>query len=476
MRLSQLTPARLRIAREEYCKLVTPIVTKLLGGYGAFEWVLYRAEYPFEFWKKDLSDETVRAKLSQAIFRALKDMLCEAFVKYYGPTTGPTESSRLVQRASLETYIILRHPDEADADRAAYEIDGYLRKATSYLTESGLDRVADKLRFFGDPDSLVPALDELYPSPLDCDFDETKAVDIEDEIDAGRLAYYRTKDDVKKTAWLDQWNEIPESSAGYLLASDSEFDEFKLAPVRPDTPLATEFDSLFRLGGWTKVSHEEKQETSAPVPQDEYDVLSTLKNAIGRGFLVRIRYTNRDGEETVRLVRPDSLEEKDFVWYLKGYCTLRGERRTFLVPRILEAIQTDTPAPARKDDKPAEFEPQLVRTEKTPVEVPQKTEAPVLPKTQNRDREPRPASQVRPLQIKDEREMQELNGHYDRGEERNGKTLRGWFGLFGFIVMTGAFYALKSTSVFSGYELPATGTFVLLQILWVAFFIFAPEN
>ena len=54
MRISQLTPTRLKIAREEYDKLVTPIVTKLLGGYSAFEWVLYRAEYPFEFWKKVL--------------------------------------------------------------------------------------------------------------------------------------------------------------------------------------------------------------------------------------------------------------------------------------------------------------------------------------------------------------------------------------------------------------------------------------
>lgn len=474
MRLSQLTPDRLRIAREEYGKLVTPIVTKLLGGYGAFEWVLYRAEYPFDFWKKDLSEETVRTKLSQAIFRALKDMLCEAFVKYYGPTTGPTESSRLVQRASLEAYIILRHPDEADADRAAYEIDGCLRKATSCLTESGLDRVADKLRFFGDPDSLVPALDELYPSPLDCDFDETKAVDIEDEIDTGCLAYYRTKDDVKKITWRDKWNEVPESPAGYLLASDSETDEFRLAPVRPDTPLATEFDSLFRLGGWMKDSYEEKRETSAPEPQDEYDVLSTLRNAIGSGFLVKIRYQDRNGEETVRLVRPDSLEEKDFAWYLKGYCTLRKERRTFLVPRILEAVPTDTPAPAPKDDEPAKLEQKPAQTEKTPVEVPKKTGAPIMPEPQNR--EPRPASQVRPLRNKDEREEQELDGHYDRGEEHNGKTLRGWFGLFGFIVMTAAFYALKTTSVFSEYELLATRTFVLLQILWIAVFAFTSKK
>ena len=456
MRISQLTPTRLKIAREEYGKLVTPIVTKLLGGYSAFEWVLYRAEYPFEFWKKDLSDETVRAKLSQAIFRALKDMLCEAFVKYYGPTTGPTETSRLVQRASLETYIILRHPDEADADRATYEIDGYLRKATSYLMESGLDRVADKLRFFGDPDSLVPALDELYPSPLDCDFDETKAVDIEEEIDTGCLAYYRTKDDVKRIAWLDKWNEIPESPAGYLLASNSEMDEFRLVPVRPDTPLATEFDSLFQFG-WSKNSREEKQETSAPVVQDEYDVLNTLKNAIGCGFLVKIRYQNRNGEETVRLVRPDSLEEKDFAWYLKGYCTLRKERRTFFVPRILEAVPTETPAPVPMENDPAPIEQKPAPMEKTHDEA---------PKTQNL--EPRPTTQVRTLQSKDKRDEQEPNGHYDRGERPIKKDWKNAWTI-GFIVIIVVFYIQANIPMFAEYKNIAPAAFMVLLVLWFIF-------
>ena len=98
-------------------------------------------------------------------------------------------------------------------------------------------------------------------------------------------------------------------------------------------------------------------------------------------------------------------------------------------------------------------------------------EAPKTP-----DRETRSASQVRPLQHKGGREEQDYNAHYDRGEGRNGKARRGWFGLFGFIVMTAAFYALKTTSVFSGYELLVIGTFVLLQILWVAFFAFTSEN
>lgn len=474
MRLSQLTPVRLKIAREEYAEVVTPTVMRLLGEYGAFEWVLYRAEYPFDFWKKDLPDEIVRTKLNKAIYRALKDMLCEAFVQYYGPATGPTESSRLVQRASLEAYIILRHPDEADADRAAYEIDGCLRRATSYLTGNGLERVADKLRFFGDPDSLVPALDELYPSPLDCDFDDTRAVDIEDEIETGRLAYYRTKDDVKIIAWRDQWNGVPESSAGYLLAANMETDEFRLVPVRPDTPLATEFDSLFRLGGWVRESHEEKQETSAPVPQDEYDVLNTLKNAIGRGFLVKIRYRDRNGEETVRLVRPDSLEEKDFIWHLKAYCTLREERRTFLVPRILEAIPTDTPAPAPGNDVPVRIEQKPVQAEKTQAETPEKTKDPVPPKTQ--DRESRPASTVRLLKNKDGRDAQELDGHYDRGE-KGGKRLRlEGAGLWGYLALPAVFAALGKRGLFSGHEFPAAVILGLIMIAWILFFSFTSKN
>ena len=75
----------------------------------------------------------------------------------------------------------------------------------------------------------------------------------------------------------------------------------------------------------------------------------SLKDAIGKGVLVRIRYVSRDGEETVRLVRPDALEEKATGWYLDAYCTMREDQRTFFVPRIREAVLTDEPAP--KDDE-----------------------------------------------------------------------------------------------------------------------------
>ena len=115
MRLKRLAPERLEIAHEEYAKLVNPVVKELLGEYCSFEWVMYRVTEPTEFWKRDLSADVVRQKLNRAIFYVLRDMLCESFVNYYGPTTGPTETSRVAQWASLEASHILHKPDEVDA-------------------------------------------------------------------------------------------------------------------------------------------------------------------------------------------------------------------------------------------------------------------------------------------------------------------------------------------------------------------------
>ena len=452
MRLKRLAPERLEIAREEYAKLANPVVKELLGEYCSFEWVMYRATEPTEFWKRDLSADVVRQKMNRAIFYVLRDMLCESFVNFYGATTGPTETSRVVQWASLEASHILHKPDEVDAEGAAYEIDSYPRRASSYLGEDGLKRVAEKLGFEGDPDSLAPALDELYPDPSEYDYDEEKEVDIEQEIDAECLFYFETIADVKKLTWMDSWDAIPQSPVGYLLAGDEEKDILKLAPIRPTTPLCNEFDHPCRF---TKSPTKKEKD----LIQEGTNVLDTLGQAIGKGYLVRIRYVDRNGEETDRLIRPDALQVKTTGIFLKAYCTLREDQRTFSLARIREAVPTNEPAPADdlEQDAPVQVEQKPAQAEKTQVEA---------PKTQNRDA--RPTTQVRTLQSKDNKDEQELNGNYDRGErpiKKDGKDT--W--ATGFVVMLAALYILANIPMFAEYKNIVVAAFMGLQVLWFIF-------
>lgn len=452
MRLKRLAPERLEIAREEYAKLANPVVKELLGEYCSFEWVMYRATEPTEFWKRDLSADVVREKMNRAIFYVLRDMLCESFVSFYGPTTGPTETSRVAQWASLEASHILHKPDEVDAEGATYEIDSYPRRASSYLGEDGLRRVAEKLGFEGDPDMLAPALDELYPDPSEYDYDEEKKVDIEEEIDGECLFYCETIADVKEFTWMDSWDAIPQSSAGYLLAGDEEKDILKLAPIRPTTPLCNEFDHPCRFAEFPAQKERDLVHAGS-------SVLDTLGQAIGKGYLVRIRYVDRNGEETARLIRPDALQVKTTGIFLKAYCTLREDQRTFSLARIREAVPTNEPAPADEleQDVPVPVEQKPAQAEKTQVEAPE---------TQNRDA--RPTTQIRTLQGKDKRDEQELNGNYDRGERPTKKDWKN-IGAIGFIVITAVFYIQANIPMFAEYKNIAPAAFMFLMVLWFTF-------
>ena len=370
MKLKRLTPERLGIAREEYDKLINPVVKKLLGEYSTFEWVMYRVSEPTEFWKRDLPADTVRQKLQKAIFYALRDMMCESFVSFYGPTTGPTETSRVVQWAALEANHILHHPEEVDAESAAYEVETYPRHASSYLGEAGLKRIAEKLDFDGDPDSLAPALDELYPDPAEYDYEEEKKVDIEKDIDNDCLFFCSTLAEVEEISWRDSWEGVPRSSVGYLLFLDEEKNLARIAPIRPEIPLCTEFDHVCAFTH----AHAEKEKD---LTEDDSAMLATLEQSIGKGFLVQIQYVDRDGEETERLIRPDKLEQKATGWYLNAYCTLREDQRTFCVNRIRKAVLTLIPAP--HDDEELQDVQEQPQAEQATPEVPQDVIAPHPP-------------------------------------------------------------------------------------------------
>ena len=144
---------------------------------------------------------------------------------------------------------------------------------------------------------------------------------------------------------MDSWDAIPQSPAGYLLAGDEEKDILKLAPIRPNTPLCQEFDHPCRFA---KTPARKERD----LIQGGSSVLDTLGQAIGKGYLVRIRYVDRNGEETDRLIRPDALQVKTTGIYLKAYCTLREDQRTFSLARIREAVPTNEPAPADEETEP----------------------------------------------------------------------------------------------------------------------------
>ena len=73
---------------------------------------------------------------------------------------------------------------------------------------------------------------------------------------------------------------------------------------------------------------------------------STIRNAIAqateRQVLLEIRYIDKHGNETVRLVRPDSVKGT----VLFAYCMSRQAERVFVISRIQEIKLTDKLAPA----------------------------------------------------------------------------------------------------------------------------------
>ncbi|WP_039796742.1 helix-turn-helix transcriptional regulator [Nocardia araoensis] len=78
-------------------------------------------------------------------------------------------------------------------------------------------------------------------------------------------------------------------------------------------------------------------------------LVSLLQRAVVQREKVLLRYANRTGERSERLVDPWGLADKDGVWYLIAG-TERGQR-TFRVDRICEASSTGEPA-----HRPADFD------------------------------------------------------------------------------------------------------------------------
>lgn len=73
----------------------------------------------------------------------------------------------------------------------------------------------------------------------------------------------------------------------------------------------------------------------------ESNIRDAITLAMERHVLLEIRYIDKHGKETVRLIRPDSVKGS----VLFAYCMTRQAERAFVISRIQEAGLTNQPAP-----------------------------------------------------------------------------------------------------------------------------------
>lgn len=82
-------------------------------------------------------------------------------------------------------------------------------------------------------------------------------------------------------------------------------------------------------------------------PVDE--VRATVADALDRGLAVAFTYRSIDGDVTTRTVDPIRLLVSESQWYLRAWCHLRRDIRTFHLERVSDLVVTDTPAAAHED-------------------------------------------------------------------------------------------------------------------------------
>ncbi|MEX3509116.1 YafY family protein [Kocuria carniphila] len=78
------------------------------------------------------------------------------------------------------------------------------------------------------------------------------------------------------------------------------------------------------------------------LPASSRAVRSAVEEAMAEQRVIRIRYTSRDGNTTIRDVEPVLFASASGRWYLVGWCRLRDAMRWFAVSRIERASVTKT--------------------------------------------------------------------------------------------------------------------------------------
>lgn len=71
-----------------------------------------------------------------------------------------------------------------------------------------------------------------------------------------------------------------------------------------------------------------------PLSKDAEAVFSVLYDAWKQRRMVSVKYCDEKGEVTERVLEPQALVFHDMSWYVKAYCHLRNDGRTFAVTRI----------------------------------------------------------------------------------------------------------------------------------------------
>lgn len=89
------------------------------------------------------------------------------------------------------------------------------------------------------------------------------------------------------------------------------------------------------------------------------DLFSLLKTAILEERVVEFAYYSAYGERSFRRVQPTQLCFKHKAWYLRGFCLMKNDQRTFKLTRIREAVLTGetfcpppSGAPVREEEDP----------------------------------------------------------------------------------------------------------------------------
>jgi proteasome accessory factor B/proteasome accessory factor C len=115
--------------------------------------------------------------------------------------------------------------------------------------------------------------------------------------------------------------------------------------ARPEEPLLASLAAKLAAGGGPAFAkYVEVLETGG---EADREVVERVRQAVGSGERLRIRYTARStGETTERTVRPFNIHFYDGHEYLEAFCELRGEDRVFAVGNIETVLESETPAPA----------------------------------------------------------------------------------------------------------------------------------
>jgi hypothetical protein len=72
-------------------------------------------------------------------------------------------------------------------------------------------------------------------------------------------------------------------------------------------------------------------------------LVKLINNAINNNTLIHFTYTRRDGQKSVRTIRPQVLKDVCGALCVFGYCYLRDEERTFAVRRMKSIVTVSEP-------------------------------------------------------------------------------------------------------------------------------------